>query len=86
MQIIQENIQDNLQNYTRFLLLKKGNRTQNKSQTHANTNSKYTLAIRFVNEYKSLTEVLKLILLNNRNLISLLGRPIINTKWEELFF
>jgi len=63
MYIVKENIQDNLYNYTRFLLLRKNNKIQEKLQTNENT--KYTLAIRFSNGYKSLIETIQLISLSN---------------------
>jgi len=82
MKIIQENIQSNKQNYTRFFALEK-NTGKFKYEENAN---KTSLEFKLGEESGSLFKCIKPFAERNISLIKIESRPIINTHWQFTFY
>jgi len=80
MEIVKENIQDNLKNYTRFFGLSK-----NSTTTDVKVN-KTTIEFELGEEAGSLYKVLEFFYKRNIALVKIESRPIINTDWEYTFY
>ncbi len=79
MKIIRKNIQDQKNNYTRFLVIKK------KSPSNSKAN-KTTLVIKVVHKPGTLYQALGCFADQNINLVNIESRPILDKTWHYTFF
>ncbi len=79
MQIIQENIANNLNNYTRFLIL-------TKSETQETENDKTSIIFSIKHEPGSLYRIIENFNKNNVNLTKIESRPTKTNSWEYNFY
>ena len=80
MQILQREIEDNPQNYTRFLLITNADRPQTKPATKA------SLVFSLQNHPGALSECLTVFATYNLNMTKIESRPIPGRPWEYRFF
>lgn len=80
MQVIKENIQDNLKNYTRFFGISKNGPVSKLPK------NKTTIEFELGDEVGSLSKVLDFFAKKNIALTKIESRPIINTDWEYIFY
>jgi len=82
-QIIAERIQDNTENFTRFVLLQPANRTASANRPESR---KMSIAMRLAHRPGSLLSSLEPFARNGVNLLKIESRPIHGRPWEYQFF
>jgi prephenate dehydratase len=82
-QIIAERIQDNTENFTRFVLLQPANRTASANRPESR---KMSIAMRLAHRPGSLLSSLEPFARNGVNLLKIESRPIHGSPWEYQFF
>lgn len=85
MKVIKENIQENKNNYTRFLAIKRLDE-ENNFDVKTNLNNYQKTSIEFELGKMSLYKVFAVFDKHNIELIKIESRPIINTHWKSTFF
>lgn len=84
MKILEEHIEDNKHNYTRFLVLSPKSMTNELSDK--NTSNKASLAFTLSHEKGSLAKVLSIFSYYGINLTKIQSLPIIGREWEYMFY
>ena len=79
MPIIKENIENNSNNYTRFLIL-------SKEKTHETDNDKTSIIFSIKHEPGTLYEIIRIFYENKINLTKIESRPKIGKTWEYNFY
>ena len=79
LNIVAENIQDRVENYTRFLVI-------GKDETKKATHNKTSIMFSIRDEAGSLLKVLQLFARNKINLTKIQSRPLRDRPWEYLFY
>lgn len=84
--ILVEGIEDNPQNFTRFLLLVKPERALSIATTNTSTQRKTSIIFRVANRPAALFRAMAAFALRDINLIKLESRPIEGRPWEYTFY
>ena len=84
--ILVESIEDNPQNFTRFLLLTTPDRADSISTTNLNTQRKTSIIFRIANRPAALFRAMAAFALRDINLTKLESRPIEGRPWEYTFY
>ncbi|MCI7310816.1 MAG: prephenate dehydratase [Prevotella sp.] len=84
MKVLEEKIEDNKHNFTRFLLLAHKSRRQLKN--YATTTNKASMVFSLPHEEGSLSKVLAILSFYNVNMTKIQSLPIIGREWEYMFY
>jgi prephenate dehydratase len=84
--ILVESIEDNPQNFTRFLLLTKIDRADSITTTNTSNQRKTSIIFRVANRPAALFRAMAAFALRDINLIKLESRPIAGRPWEYTFY
>lgn len=84
--ILVQSIEDNAQNFTRFLLLTKPERADRITTTNTSNQRKTSIIFRIANRPAALFRAMAAFALRDINLIKLESRPIAGRPWEYTFY
>jgi 3-deoxy-7-phosphoheptulonate synthase len=84
MQVLKEGIETNVQNYTRFVIIARGEAAG--APGAARGPNKASLVFATANTPGSLFQALRVLAERNINMVKLESRPIMGKPWEELFY